>query len=132
MTVSPGRPRRGEGRCHRDVGVDDDRFHVVPVDSDVEIAPDPTSSPDIGRHEEAIGVGFDQHPLNSVGGGTPAGETVVVMVVGVGDELSLPTDEPGRLAMADPLLDFRQRQTDLAQPGERVRHHDSIVHRGAE
>jgi len=120
------------GRCHRDVGVGDDRFHVVPVDKDVEIAPDPTSSTHIGGHEETIRVGLDQHPLNPVGGGTPAGETIVVMVVGVSDELSLATDEPGRLAMADPLLDFRQGETDLAQPGERICHHGSIVHRRAE
>lgn len=96
------------GRCHRDIGVDDDGLDAVPVDRDVEIAADPASPAHIGRHEETIRVGLDQHPLNPVRGSTPACETIVVMVVGVGDELSLPTDEPGRLAMADPLLDFRQ------------------------
>jgi hypothetical protein len=104
----------------------------VPIDIDVEIAPDPTSSAHIGRHEETIRVGLYQHPLNPVGGGTPAGEAIVVMVVGESDELSLPTDEPGRLSMADPLLDFRQGETDLAQPGERVCHHASIVYQGAD
>jgi hypothetical protein len=34
--------------------------------------------------------------------------------------------------MADPLLHFRQGETDLAQPGERVCHHASIVYQGAD
>jgi hypothetical protein len=68
-------------------------------------------------------LGFDQDALDSLGGGTPEGDPIVVMVIGVSHELSLSSHEPGWFPMTHPLLDLGKGQADLTQAGEMVKRH---------
>lgn len=49
------------------------------------------------------------------------------MAVGVGDEDLLTTDEEGRLTMVEALGGFRSRQTERAQPFQRITIHGPSV-----
>ena len=69
----------------------------------------------VGRTEEALGALGDEHLLGAVRGRAPEGQAVVVVMVGVVREGLLALDEPGRLAVAEPLGRLGQGEADLAE-----------------
>ena len=113
--VSPdaSRPRRRDDS----VGCLDDLGDVVPVLLDVEVHPDPAAAADVRRPEEPARIQRDPVLLRALRRGRPERHPVVVVPVGERDEL-LP-DEPGRLAVAEPLGHARQGQAQVANPLQR-------------
>ena len=76
---------------------------------------------DVGRHEVALRVGADQHPLHALLGGAPDREPpVAVMIVQHHRKGTLALVEERRRAVAQPLARVGQRETDLTDLAQRL------------
>ncbi len=118
-------------RRNRAIGVADDRADHGPVNRHVEPDPQPPPVPDIGWDEERGRPRANEDLQRPHWSGAPEREAVIVMVIGVHDEGLLALHEPRRLAMAQALRRFGERQTEPPEPRERVRRHRAIVPAGA-
>src|SRR5204863_2588434 len=75
--------------------------------------------PDVGWHEEALGVSRYERLLDALGSGAPDRETAVaVMVRQHHQERPFATDEERRRPVAEPLARLRQLEADCADPRE--------------
>ena len=74
--------------------------------------------PDVRRHEVAARILLDQGVARTRWSGTPEGDAIVVVVIGEGREASLASMEPGRLAVAQSLLDVGPGQAQAADAVE--------------
>ena len=92
---------------HRTVGIRDDLGDLGPVDGHVEVDAEPAAAADVRRPEVVLRGRRDERLLDPGWRCAPEPEPVVVMVVGVRDERLLVPDEPGRLAVAQPLRRLR-------------------------
>jgi len=99
------------------VGLGDELLQLVPIDRDVQVDAHPTTMADVWRPEEPDRIGLDQAFLAAGRRGQPDGEPVVVVMVRRRRKRA-GTDEPGRLAVAQPLGDVGQRFADRAEPGD--------------
>src|SRR5436190_23477099 len=112
-------------RRHLGIGVLDDARQLVPVEPAIEADAEPAAVADVGRHEEPLRLGLDEHLLHPVAGGAPDCEaTVPVVVVEHHHERPLAAHEERGRAVTRTLTRLRQRQADAAQPLQhlRVRH----------
>ena len=110
------------GRSYLGVRILGDTGELVPVDAAIEPDPEPTSVPDIRRHEETFLIGLDEHLLHSVRGSAPNGEaTVAVVICQHHQERALFPHEERRRPVAEPLARLRKRETDRAQLRQHLR-----------
>src|SRR5438874_1653864 len=119
--------RGGDAR----VGIDEDLLDLSPVDPAVEPDTDPTAVPDVRGHVEPVWLLVDQLLLHARRSGADEAEPLVaVMVVPGGGKRLLVPDEPGRRAVAQPLVHLRQSDAQLAYALDRIAlsgHRDSLV-----
>ena len=102
------------------IGVLDDVGDLVPVDvRHVEVDAEPAATADVRRAEEALGLPIDVLGLRTRRRRAPEPEPVVVVVVAHVEERLLATDEPRRLAVAQPLRHLGQVHAQRAQACER-------------
>jgi hypothetical protein len=107
------------GRRDLGVGVLGNPRELVPVKTTVEPDAEPSPVPDVGRHEELLGIRLRQQLLHAVRRRAPDREAPVPVVVRQHhQEGPLLPDEERRRAVAEPLARLRQRQADSADAFE--------------
>jgi hypothetical protein len=104
-------------RCDLGVGVLGDTLQLVPVEGAVEPDAEPATVPDVGRHEEPLGIALDQHLLHPLRSGAPHREAPVPVVVREHhQEGPFAPDEEGGRPVAEPLARLGQAEADRADP----------------
>src|SRR5690606_2792257 len=102
-------------RTYRPVGLGEQPLEFAGADVSVEVDAQPAAVPHVRWPEVGAGVRSDERLLRARRRGAPhVRPPHVVMTLVVGGELLLPTHEPGRMAVAEALLDLGERQADSA------------------
>lgn len=85
-----------------------------PVDRHIEVHADPAAMAVVGRSEVVLRISGHEGLLSAIWSGRPERDSVVMMMIRERHKHT-PTHEPGWLAMTQPFLDVRQRETQLTQ-----------------
>jgi hypothetical protein len=100
--------------CGRNLGerVLDDSLQLDPVETAIETEAQPAPMADVGRHEEPVGLGSDEHFLHPGRRRAPNREAIVAVVIRQDHQKGARApDEEGRRAVTRPLDDLWETET---------------------